>query len=183
MIRTNQHRHNLDTRAHETLQPQRTRPTGPFEDLLRRQEEDEQHAKMQGEPSAEALVLAQTWSFDMHAAEPPAAASHAGGLDTPTPASAATAQAHLRMALPLVAQQAWTFDLSGANLPVQAVTLTRASNGQLSLSIQSSAGASGMQAESHLPKLRQRLADKVAHVDLCCGDSLVDEGDDGSALA
>lgn len=164
MIRTNQHRHNLDTRAHESLQPTPAKPCHAFEDWLRRQD-GEQRAKTDAEPSPEQWAQALNAAPCLQAAMPEEAASPAG-LDTPTPAAAATAQAHLRMSLPLAPQaQAWVFDLSASNLPVQRLTLTRTGQG-LALSIQSQSGANGQQIEHHLPRLKQRLADKVIHVDL-----------------
>jgi hypothetical protein len=192
MIRSNQHRHNLDTRAHEALQPRHAKPVREFDDCLRRREEDTRHAKAESEPGTEAVALAQPWTLPPRAAagvdEPPPPA----GLETPTPASAATAQAHLRLSLPLAPQsEAWTFDLSTAGLPVQTVTLARAGNGQLNLSIQSSGTLTGQQMESHLPRLKQRLADKVSHVAIeaglrAPGDEIEgvedsEAGDDGSA--
>ncbi len=181
MIRTNQHRHNLDTRAHEALQPTRTRPAHEFEDWMRRQEQDGEQRKPSSDASPEPGGLAQL-------AQPPAQAlpaspdepeAPAGLLETPTPAAAAAAQAHLRLSLPLAPEtQAWTFDLSASNLPVQSITLSKAGNGQLKLSIQSNGSQSGQQMEAHLPRLKQRLSDKVASVDIRAdGDRY--EPDDG----
>lgn len=180
MIRTNQHRHNLDTRAHETLQPARTRPAHEFEDWMRQQERDEDHRKAEGDgaPDMSGMV-----TFGRPQAPPESRGepeAPGGLLETPTPAAAATAQAHLRMSLPLVPEsQAWTFDLSASNLPVQSLTLSKASNGQLKLSIQSNGSQSGQQMEAHLPRLKQRLSDKVAQVDIRA-DGDQHEQDDGS---
>lgn len=182
MIRTNQHRHNLDTRAHEALQPTRTRPAHEFEDWMRRQEQDEEHRKASSDGHAEMTAMVQLGQPQTLPAgpEPEVPEASAWLLETPTPAAAATAQAHLRMSLPLAPEsQAWTFDLSASNLPVQSLTLSKASNGQLNLSIQSNGSQSGQQMEAHLPRLKQRLSDKVANVDIRAdGDRY--EQDDGS---
>lgn len=180
MIRTNQHRHNLDTRAHETLQPTRARPAHEFEDWMRRQERDESHHKPEGEPVPDLSGMVALGRPQPQVESPDEARMPAGLLETPTPAAAATAQAHLRMSLPLTPEsQAWTFDLSASNLPVQSLTLSKASNGQLKLSIQSSGTQAGHQMEAHLPRLKQRLSDKVAHVDIRADGHHL-EDDDGS---
>jgi hypothetical protein len=182
MIRSIQHRHNLDTRANESLHVQKTKPAHEFESWLRRRDGQDQDSKAETEASPESVAIAQASAPELRSVcqdEP----AHAGTLDTPTPATAAAAQAHLRMALPLASQtQTWTFDLSAANLPVQSLTLSRVSNGQLNLSIQSSSHQAGQNMEAHLPKLKQRLADKVASVAMQEGEhgDGIDGVDDGS---
>jgi hypothetical protein len=182
MIRSIQHRHNLDTGANESLHVQKTKPAHEFESWLRRRDGDDQDSKAEAEISPEAAAIAHASAPDLHGVcqdEP----AHAGVLDTPTPATAAAAQAHLRMALPLAPQtQTWTFDLSSANLPVQSLTLSRVSNGQLNLSIQSSSHQAGQNMETLLPKLKQRLADKVASVAMQAGEHVeaINDVDDGS---